>query len=109
MKKSIMRFDDVSGILNLIISVPESLTNYIIQGDEIELQFEDKQCNRLRDVKKIYEYIKESDPDTAVTEYLIRKIVYEGYVPYIQTGNKRLTTIEAVISYLEGKAAANGI
>ena len=59
---------------------------------------------RLRNVQRLYQMIKELDPETDVTEYLVRKLVYEGYVPSVQCGNKRLACIEDLCSYLyEGK------
>lgn len=59
---------------------------------------------KLRSVQKLFQMIKELDPESDVTEYLIRKLVYEGYVPTIECGNKRLANFEDLCAYLfEGK------
>lgn len=59
---------------------------------------------KLRSVQQLFQMIKEADPDTAVSEYLIRKLLYEGYVPTVQCGNKALACYEDLCAYLyEGK------
>ena len=59
---------------------------------------------QLRSVQQLFQMIKAEDPDTAVTEYLVRKIVYEGAVPSVKTGNKRLAAFEDLLAYLfDGK------
>lgn len=59
---------------------------------------------KLRSVRGLFQMIKELDPESDVTEYLIRKLVYEGYVPTVECGNKRLACFEDLCAYLfEGK------
>ena len=59
---------------------------------------------KLRSVQKLFQMIKELDPESDVTEYLIRKLVYEGYVPTVECGSKRLANFEDLCAYLfEGK------
>lgn len=59
---------------------------------------------KLRSVQKLFQMIKELDPESDVTEYLIRKLVYEGCVPTVECGNKRLANFEDLCAYLfEGK------
>ena len=60
---------------------------------------------KLRTVQSAYREIKAADPETAVTEYLIRQIVYGGAIPTIKSGNKRLFSMDALLHYLEGKRA----
>lgn len=58
---------------------------------------------RVRSVRQAYEEIKGDDPDTAITEYAIRKIVYEGNIPCILSGNKRLFCKEDLEDFIRGK------
>ena len=63
---------------------------------------------RLRSIHSLFLMIKEQDTDTEVTEYLIRKLVYGGYIPSVETGNKRLANFEDVCAFLfEGKRWAD--
>lgn len=63
---------------------------------------------QLRSINSLLQMIQEQDPETEVTEYLIRKLVYGGHIPSVITGNKRLATFEDVCAYLfEGKRWAN--
>lgn len=57
---------------------------------------------RIRNVQQAFREIKENDPNTAISEYMIRKIVYSGEIPTIKTGNKRLFDMEALNEYLGG-------
>lgn len=76
------------------------------RGDVME-NFEAKEVTtikRLRSVQAIHQMLKEQDEETAVTEYLVRKLVYEGDVPSVLSGNKRLACYEDVADYLyQGK------
>lgn len=59
---------------------------------------------RIRSVNKLFQMIKDSDPETEVSEYLVRKLVYEGYIPSVQSGSKKLASFEDLSAYLfEGK------
>lgn len=58
----------------------------------------------LRNTQQIFKMIKAEDPETAVTEYLIRKLIYEGQVPTVECGNKKMACYEDVCAYLyEGR------
>ncbi|MCR5034400.1 MAG: DNA-binding protein [Clostridia bacterium] len=57
---------------------------------------------RIRTVQQAFKEIKEADPDTAVTEYMVRKIVYSGEIPTVRTGNKRLFDLDELLHYLKG-------
>lgn len=66
-------------------------------GDAMEIK-------RLRGIHKLFLMLKELDPESDITEYCIRKLVYEGYIPSIETGNKRLACFEDLCAYLfEGR------
>ena len=68
-------------------------------GNVIEVK-----TKQLRSVQQLFQMIKQDDPDSAATEFLIRKLVYEGYVPTVESGSKRLACFEDVCAYLyEGR------
>ena len=56
---------------------------------------------RIRAARAIAEYYKARDPDTMVSETLIRRLMDSGDLPVFKNGNKKLTSIEAVDDYLE--------
>lgn len=55
---------------------------------------------RIRAARSIAEYYKARDPDTMVSETLIRRLMDSGELPVFKNGSKKLTSIEAVDSYL---------
>ena len=68
-------------------------------GDVIEVT-----TKQLRSVQQLFQMIKANDPDSAATEFLIRKLLYEGHIPTVSCGNKRLACYEDLCAYLyEGR------
>ena len=62
------------------------------------------ETKKLRSVQKLYQMIKALDPDTDATEYLVRQLVYQGELPTVQCGNKKLACFEDLCAYLfDGK------
>ena len=62
------------------------------------------ETKKLRSVQKLYQMIKALDPDTDATEYLVRQLVYQGELPTVQCGNKKLACFEDFCAYLfDGK------
>ena len=59
--------------------------------------------SRIRSIQDTLAIIKEEDPDTAVTEYMLRKMVIEGKLPSFKTGNKRLLDVDVVKRILYGE------
>jgi hypothetical protein len=55
----------------------------------------------MRTIKSAYTEIKQIDPNTAITEWAIRKAVTEGYVPSHMVGNKYLFSIERLLQYFD--------
>lgn len=55
---------------------------------------------RVRAARAIAEHYKSKDPDTMVTEFMIRRLMDEGRLPVIMNGKKKLTSLEAVDEYL---------
>lgn len=55
---------------------------------------------RMRTAGKVYELIREQDPDTEVTPYFIRQLIRTGKVPVTPVGRKKLVDADAVIAYI---------
>lgn len=51
-------------------------------------------------------WFKEKDPNTAVSEYMIRQMVSSGEIPCIRNGAKILVDCEALQKYLETKLSS---
>ena len=64
----------------------------------------DTKNKRLRNTHNLFLAVKADDPETDVTEHFIRRLLTEGLVPTVKTGNKPMATIEDVFAFLyEGK------
>ena len=50
----------------------------------------------MRTAKAAAEYYRERDPNTTITEYMLRNMMDEGTLPSITVGHKRVTSIEAI-------------
>ncbi len=57
-----------------------------------------------RTIKEAATWFKAQDPDTALTETAIRRLVRTGEVPSVRVGRKYLVNLEALESYLAGQA-----
>lgn len=62
---------------------------------------------RLRAARAIAEHYKSMDPDTMVSEFMIRRLMDEGKLPVIKNGTKKLTSLEAVDDYLRSELGGN--
>lgn len=56
---------------------------------------------RVRTIRETANIIKEMDPDTQLTEKTIRKMVSEGTIPSLKTGNKYLINVDKLIEMFE--------
>ena len=54
----------------------------------------------VRTIKDAAMYFKTVDPQTAMNEYAIRRLLRSGAVPCVKIGKKYLVTIEALEAYL---------
>lgn len=65
---------------------------------------------RLRAARAVAEHYRTMDPDTMVSEFMIRRLMDEGKLPVIMNGTKKLTSLEAVEEYLNSELGgpANG-
>lgn len=48
-------------------------------------------------------YYKARDPDTMITETLIRRLMDTGEIPYFKNGVKRVTSIEAIDAWIDAQ------
>lgn len=56
---------------------------------------------KIRSIKQAADYFKQLDPETQITEYTLRKLIADGIIPSIKTGNKHLVNLEQVLSLFE--------
>ena len=57
---------------------------------------------RMRTLTETAAYLKEQDPQTAVTLTALRRMVKTGELPSVTVGVKRLINIDVLISHLKG-------
>ena len=62
---------------------------------------------RLRKKGNIINEIKKIDPNTAITEYLIDRLVKEGKITEIQYGNACLINLDELYDYFHKKDNKN--
>ena len=72
-----------------------------------------KQCNtnikqrgedmitRVRNIKQAYEYIKQQDSETALTESAFRRIIKNGLIPTFTIGSRILLKLDDVDKFLQ--------
>lgn len=56
---------------------------------------------RMRTAPGALEIIKAQDPETAVTEHYIRRLIRTGAIPHVDVGRKKLVNVNQLLSYLE--------
>ena len=62
----------------------------------------------LRSIKKVFDMVKQEDPDTAITVHTIRmwckegkiKWCKEGKIKYLTAGNKILVDVQSLMDYI---------
>lgn len=57
----------------------------------------------LRAPRAAAAYFRERDPDTAITESYIRRLIRDGDIPSVRNGAKILIAVESIEQYLAGK------
>jgi len=66
----------------------------------------------MRGIHQAITELKASDPNTALTEKALRRLVTEGTIPSIKIGRKYLVNMNVLAAYLSGniqpKAVADG-
>lgn len=61
---------------------------------------------RMRTIDQAAEYVKASDPETALTKTAIRRLVVTGRLQSVRVGQKYLVSLEVLDSYLSGHGMA---
>jgi hypothetical protein len=51
----------------------------------------------MRSIKDTAKYFRENDPNTEITEFTLRKMISEGTIPAIKTGNKYLLNLDVIL------------
>ena len=59
----------------------------------------------LRSIKKVFDMVKQEDPDTAITVHTIRMWTIrmwckEGKIKYLTAGNKILVDVQSLMDYI---------
>ena len=54
----------------------------------------------MRAPRTAAEYYKQQDPNTAITEAFIRRLINNGDIPVVKNGVKQLVSIESIDEYL---------
>lgn len=57
---------------------------------------------RMRTAIGVLDYIRQTDPDTEITVFVIRKIINSGQVHVVCSGRKKLVDADAVLAILRG-------
>lgn len=54
----------------------------------------------MRTIHKAFEELKAADPETSLTETMLKKLVLSGEIPHITAGGKRLVNMDVLKRYL---------
>lgn len=65
--------------------------------------------SKLRTIQKAYEYVKEQDPNSDVTMYMIRKLAEQEKVSIAKSGRKVLIDVDSLMDLLSGKEISPSI
>jgi len=57
----------------------------------------------MRTIRQCYEYFKEQDPDSSISEYYLRSLVKQNKVPVFHAGRKQLVNLDKLIEYLNSE------
>ena len=55
---------------------------------------------RIRTIKEAYAWLRETDPDTAITMTALRRMVITGQLPSVRVGSKYLVNLDSLVSFL---------
>lgn len=61
---------------------------------------------KMRTIREASEHIATVDPETALTQTALRRLVKTGAIPSVRIGTKYLVALEAVEEYLQGNQQA---
>lgn len=60
-----------------------------------------KDMARMRSIPKAVEEIRKKDPETCVSESVLRRWVKSGTIPSVKTGKNFLVNLDALEAYME--------
>ena len=66
------------------------------------IERQDLHMARIRTIQSTLNLIKLQDPETAVTEYMLRQMIISGDIPSFQSGSKYLVDVDVVLKILYG-------
>lgn len=61
---------------------------------------------RMRTLPQAAEYLRQIDPESALTFSALRRLVLGGEIPCVRVGTKRLVALEDIENFLETGAVA---
>lgn len=64
---------------------------------------------KFRTIPKAYNYIKEIDPDSGVTLYMIRKLAEQEKISITKSGRKTLVDVDSLMAFLSGESITPSI
>ncbi len=63
---------------------------------------------RMRTLSEVYAYIREADPDTAISANYVRCLIISGKIPRVKCGKKYLIDIDLLQDHLAKCMEGNG-
>lgn len=60
----------------------------------------------IRTINQVYSFLKERDPDCAISYRAIKELIDKGIIPHINRGNRKLVVLEDVYEYFYGEPLA---
>ena len=58
---------------------------------------------RMRTIDQASDWLRETDPDTALTKTALRRLVTTGQLPCVRIGQKYLLDLDVLADYLKGQ------
>lgn len=55
---------------------------------------------QMRTAEQVFNYIKEQDPNTAISQRYIRKLIHERRVPVTSVGPRKLVDLTAILTFI---------
>ena len=60
---------------------------------------------RMRTIDQAIDWLKETDPDNALTKNALRNLIVSGQLPHVRIGKKYLVSLEILAQFLYGTAS----
>ena len=64
---------------------------------------------RMRTLDGVMAIIREQDPDSSISKYLVRRVICCGLVPVLQIGRRKLVDADKVIEFLSSGVDLNDL